>query len=191
MLDVSESKGITRRERPARISWWIGGPANICWYNVPLRFRLEAALRLAEIRQDRIDELKGLVDLLTDFRTGKNNLARDENEQDNLWLHHAVDETREQFRLVRAEHVMARCQTLETDRKLDVAGADNVLDLKVGELCVEAELLNDASVFPRCQLGVIFGFRTSDDHLSTCKDQSGCLWLTDTHNDGGKTLRID
>lgn len=114
------------------------------WYNAPLLFlEVKPDLRLAEVRQDRVDELKGLVDFLTNLGTGKNNLAGNEDEQDDLWLHHAVDETGEQFRLVRAEHMMARCQTLETDRELDVAGADNVLDLEVGELCVKTELLDD------------------------------------------------
>jgi len=162
----------------------------MCWYNVPLRQRFGVCLRLAKVRQDRVDELKGLVDLFANLGTGKNDLAGYEDEQNNLWLHHTVDETREKFRLVRAEHVMARCQALKTNGELDVAGADNVLNLKVGELCVEAELLDDSGVFSRRQFGVILRLGTSDNHLSTCKDQSGCLWFANTHDDGGKTLEI-
>ena len=50
--------------------------------------------------QDRIDHLEGCVDLLTDLGTGKYNLAAHENQEHNLRLHHAVDETREQLRFV-------------------------------------------------------------------------------------------
>lgn len=78
-------------------------------------------LGLAKIRQDRVDELKGLVDLLTDLSTSEHNLATDEDEQDNLGLHHAVDKTREQLRLVGRESVMARCKTLQANGELDVA----------------------------------------------------------------------
>ena len=72
-------------------------------------------LGLAEVRKNRVDELKGLVDLLSDFGTGEDDLAGDEDEQHDLGLHHSVDETREKFGLVRAEHVMARAQALESD----------------------------------------------------------------------------
>jgi hypothetical protein len=72
-----------------------------------------------------------LVDFLADLCSGKDNLARDEDEEDDPRLHHTIDETREQFRLIRRESVMARCKTLETNGEADVARADNVLDLKV------------------------------------------------------------
>ena len=55
---------------------------------------------LAEVREHRVDELEGLVDLLADFGASKHDLARDEDEQHNLRLHHPVDETRKQLRLV-------------------------------------------------------------------------------------------
>jgi hypothetical protein len=84
-----------------------------------------------------------LIDLLADLGAGEDDLARDEDEEHNLRLHHAVDETREELRLVGREVVMARSKTLETDWKLDVAAADDVLDLEVGEASVEAELLDD------------------------------------------------
>jgi hypothetical protein len=50
---------------------------------------------------------------------------------------------------------MATGKTLKTDRELDVGGTDNVLDLEVGELRVEAKLLDDTSVFARRQLGIL------------------------------------
>lgn len=106
-----------------------------------------------------------------------------------LGLHHSVDETREQFRLIRAEHVMARCQTFETNGELDVARANNVLNLEVGKLGVEAELLNDTGVLARGKLGVVLRLGTSDDHLTRCEDQSGSLGLANTHDDSCETLK--
>ena len=143
---------------------------------------------LAEVGEHRVDELERLVDFLTDLGTGQDNFAGHEDEEYNLGLHHAVDETREELGLVRAEHVVTACQAFETDRELDVARADNVLDLEVGELRVEAKLLNDTSVLAACKLAVILGLGTGDDHLAGGEDQGGRLGLTNTHNDGGKTL---
>ena len=72
-----------------------------------------------------------MVDLFTNLGTSEDDLARHEDEQNDLGLHHAVDETGEEFRLVGRESVMARCKTLETNREANVAGADNVLNLEV------------------------------------------------------------
>lgn len=88
-------------------------------------------LRLAEVRQDGVDELERLVDLLANLGTGQDDLAADEDEEDDLGLHHAVDETREELRLVGREGVMARCKSLQANGELDVAGANDVLDLEV------------------------------------------------------------
>ncbi len=99
-------------------------------------------------------------------------------------------------------------EAFKTDRKLDVARADNVLDLEIHELGIETKLLNDSCVFTRRQARVfeaktsvssrhktlreptILRFGTSDYHLAGSKDQSGSLGLTDTHDDGGKSLWI-
>lgn len=149
-----------------------------------------------------------MVDLFTDLGTSEDDLARDEDEKHlgdvsmrkktwsrwkgthDLGLHHSVDETGEQLRLVRAEHVMACGKTFQTDRELDVAGADNVLDLKVGELGIEAELLDNTSVLAGSELRVVFGLGTSDDHLARGEDQGGGLGLADTHDDSGETLWV-
>ena len=147
-------------------------------------------LDLAEILQHRVDHLKSLIDLLADFGTGQDNLAADEDQKHDLGLDHTVDETREQLRLIRAEVVMLGGQTLEANRELDVARADDVLDLEIGELGIEAKLLNDARILARRKLRVILGFRTSNNHLSTCEDQSGSLGLTDTHDNSRETLRV-
>lgn len=138
--------------------------------------------------QDRIDHLEGLIDLLTDLGTSQDDLATDEDQEDDLGLHHTVDETGEEFRLIGAEVVVARSQTLQTDGELDVARADNVLDLEVRELRVEAELLDDARILAGRKLGVVLGLGTSDDHLAGGEDERGGLGLTDTHDHGRETL---
>ena len=107
-------------------------PAGVCSQgSLKPNLEREGRSRLAEIRQDWVNELKGLVDLLTDLGTSKDDLARYEDQEDNSRLHHTVDETREQLRLVGRESVMARCKTLETNGEANVAGADNVLNLEV------------------------------------------------------------
>jgi hypothetical protein len=146
------------------------------------------ANKSAHTREHRIDQLESLINLLTHFGASQNNLTADEDQEHNLGLYHAIDETREQLRLVGAEVVMLGGQTLETDRELDVAAADDVLDLEVRELGVETELLDDTSVLAGSKLGVILRLGTGDDHLARGEDQSGGLGLTDTHDDGGKTL---
>lgn len=140
--------------------------------------------------QHGIDHLESLIDLLANFRACENNLATDEDEEHNLGLDHAVDETGKQLGLVGAEVVMLGSKTLQTDGELDVARTHNVLDLEVGELGVEAELLNDTGILAGSKLGVIFRLGASDDHLARRKDQSGGLGLTDTHDNSGETLGV-
>ena len=143
---------------------------------------------LAEVGEHGVDELEGLVDLLADLGTGQDDLAGNEDQEDDLGLHHTVDETREELGLVGAEHVVTAGKTFKADRELDVARSDNVLDLEVGELCVEAELLDDTGVLARGKLAVVFGFGTGYDHLARGEDQGGGLGLTDTHDNGRETL---
>ena len=51
--------------------------------------------------------------------------------------------------------VMTRRKALQTDGELDIARADNVLDLEVRELGVKAKLLDDSCVFTRRQARVL------------------------------------
>jgi len=51
--------------------------------------------------KNRVNHLERLVDLLANLGSSEDNLAADEDEKNNLWLDHTVDETREQLRLVR------------------------------------------------------------------------------------------
>lgn len=136
----------------------------------------------------RIDHLESLVDLFSHFGSGEHNLAADEDQKHDLRLDHTVDQTREQFRLVRAEVNVARSQTFETNRELDVTRPDNVLDLEVRELGVEAELLDDTGVLARSKLRVILRLGTGDDHLARRENQGRSLGLADTHNNGSETL---
>lgn len=139
-------------------------------------------------REHRIDQLESLIDFLAHFGAGQDDLAADEDQEHNLGLHHTVDQTGEQFRLIGAEVVMATRQTLQTDGELDVARADDVLDLEIRELGIEAKFLDDTRVLAGRQLRVIFRLGTGDDHLARGKDQRGGLGLTDTHDHGGETL---
>jgi hypothetical protein len=145
-------------------------------------------LDLAEVRKHRVDHLECLVDLFTDLGTCQDNLATDEDQQDDLGLHHTVDETGEQFGFVRTEIVVATSQTLQTNGELDVTRADDVLDLEIRELGVETKLLDNPCVLPRRQLRVIFRFGTGDDHLSRRENQRSGLRLSNTHDHGSETL---
>ena len=100
----------------------------------------------------RVDHLEGLVDLLPNFRTRQDDLATDENEQDDLGFDHSVDQAREQLRLIGAEVMMARCQSLQANGELDVTGANDVLDLEIRELRIEAKLLDDTGILSRRKL---------------------------------------
>lgn len=140
--------------------------------------------------QDWVNHLESLIDLLADLGTSENDLAADEDEQDNLGLDHAVNQAREQLRFVRAEVVMLRSKAFKSDGKLDIARSHNVLDLEVGELGIESELLNDTSILARGKLGVVLRFGASYNHLSAGEDESRGLRLTDTHDDSRETLGI-
>lgn len=139
-------------------------------------------------RQHRVDHLKGLIDLFADFGPGQDNLAAYEDEEHNFGLDHTIDETREQLRLVGAKVVMTAGQTLQTDGKLDVARAHNVLDLEIRKLCVEPQLLDDSRIFARRQFRVVFRLGARHHHLARREDESGGLGFTDAHDDGRETL---
>lgn len=155
-----------------------------------VRLVLDASLDLAEVLEHRVNHLEGLVDLLTDLGTSEDDLATNEDEKHNFRLNHSVNETREQLRLIGAEIVVARRKTLEPNGELDVARADNILDLEVRELGVEAELLDDTRVLAASKLRVILGFGTSNYHLARGEDQSRRLGLTNSHDDSSETLWV-
>lgn len=84
--------------------------------------------------------------------------------------------------------MMAACQALQTNGKLDVARAHNVLDLEIGELGIEPQLLDDSRVLARCEFRIVFRLGAGHDHLARREDESGCLGFTDAHDDGRETL---
>jgi hypothetical protein len=167
-------------------------------------------LGLAEVAKHRVDELESGVDLGANFGTGQDDFSADEDKKHDLRLHHAVDQTGEELRLVAGESVMSRSQTLETDGKLDVAGADDVLDLEVLERSAEAKLLDDARVLARCQTlsglsvyrcvyphtqmrttyRVILRLGASHDHLSRREDKRRRLGFTNAHDYSRKSLGV-
>ena len=85
---------------------------------------------------------------------------------------------------------MSRGQSLQANGELDVAGANDVLDLEVRKLGIESELLDNTSVLAGCKTAVILALGTSDDHLAGSEHESRCLWLTNTHDHGSETLRV-
>jgi hypothetical protein len=91
-----------------------------------------------EIFQDGVDQLEGVIDLISNLGTSKDNLSAHEDQEHDLGLDHAVDKTREQLRLIRAEVMLSRNQTFQTDGELDVARTNNVLGLKVRKPSIEA-----------------------------------------------------
>jgi len=121
----------------------------------PRNLRYSFRSDLAEIREHRVDQLEGLVDLFTDFSAGEDDLPADKDQKNNLRFHHTIDETRKQLRFIGAEVVMPAGQAFQTDGELDVARAYDVLDLKVRELGVEAEFLDDTGILSRSQFRVI------------------------------------
>ncbi len=83
---------------------------------------------------------------------------------------------------------MPKVKTLKTDGEFDIARSDDVLDLELSELSIEAELLDNTSVFARGEAGIVLGFGTSNDHLARRENKRGRFGLANTHNDGSKTL---
>ena len=145
---------------------------------------------------------------MTYLGASEDDLARDENEEHDLWRVHAVNETREQLRLVlrgttvsqkahfshfshltyTAERGVRHRESFETNRKLDVTAPDHVLNLKLGEARREPQLLDNASVLARRLAAVLLALRTRHDHFARGENQGRRLWLANSHNDRSKAL---
>ena len=136
----------------------------------------------------RVDHLERLIDLFSHLGASQDDLAAHEDQEHNLGFDHAINQTREQLWLVGAEVVMTAGKTFETDRELDVARANDVLDLEIRKLCVESELLDDPSIFARGKLRVVLRLGAGHNHLARGEDQSCGLWFANTHDDGRETL---
>ena len=140
--------------------------------------------------QHRIYRLERLIDLLSHFRSRQDNLPTHEDQKHDLRLHHPIDQAREQFGLVTAEVMMLGRKTFETNRELDIARPNDVLDLEIRELGIKPQLLDDAGVLAAGKFAVILGFGTGDDHFPGGEDQGGSFGVADPHDHGGETLLI-
>lgn len=95
---------------------------------------------------------------------------------------------RTHLRLITAELAVAVCKPFKTNGELDIARAYNVLNLELGKFGVKAQFLHNTRVFTRRQTRIILRLCTGNDHLARRKDEGSSLRITDTHNDGRKTL---
>lgn len=93
-------------------------------------------------------------------------------------------------RLVLAEGGVERGQSLKRDRKSNITGSNDIVELVIEELGSEAKLQDDARELASCQSGIIFRFVARDDHLAGCKNQSSGLGISDTHDDSREALRV-
>ena len=59
-----------------------------------------STLYVMHTRKHRIDHLESLIDLFSHFGAGQDNLAAYEDEEYDFRLDHAIDEAREQLRLI-------------------------------------------------------------------------------------------
>ena len=101
------------------------------WLATALIWTSRRILDFSEVVQHGIDQLEGLINLLAHFRASQDDFSANENQEYDLGLHHSIDQTREELRFVGREVVMARGETFETNWKLDVTRAHNILDLEV------------------------------------------------------------
>jgi len=79
-------------------------------------------------------------------------------------------------------------KTFKTNGEFDIARPDDVLDLELSELSIEAKLLDNTSIFARGKARVVLGFGASNNHLARRKNKRGRFGLANTHNDSSKTL---
>lgn len=146
---------------------------------------------IAKVGEHGIDKVEGLVDFLADLGTSQDEFSTDENKKHDFGSHHAIDETREEFGFVGAEHMVAAGQTLKTNWKLDVARPNDIVNLELGEFSVEAQLLTDTSVVATCKLAIVFKIGASDDHPPRGKNERRRLGFADTHDHSCETLGGD
>jgi hypothetical protein len=92
------------------------------------------------------------------------------------------------LRLITAKLPVAVRKTLQVNGELDITTTHNVLNLKLGELGIEAEFLHNPRVLARRQPRIVLRFCTSDDHLARGKDKRGGFRIANSHDDGRETL---
>lgn len=93
--------------------------------------------------------------------------------------------------LIAGEFAVPEVKTFKSDGELDIARPDNVLNLELSKLSIEAELLDNTGVFARGEAGVVLRFGAGNDHLARRKDKRGRLGVANAHDDGSKALMVD
>lgn len=98
-------------------------------------------LLLSEAEQNRVDEVETLQDVAAGLGASEDDLSVDKDQHDQTWLHHAVDETGKELRLIGTELAVHAMQTLQTNGETQIDGGHNILEAIVAELDWEAQLL--------------------------------------------------
>ena len=77
---------------------------------------------------------------------------------------------------------MTECQTLQPDWELDITTPHYILDLEFRKLGVESQFLDNTSIFPRRESGIVFGLGTCDYHFTRCEYEGGRFGISNTHD---------
>lgn len=105
---------------------------------------------LSEAMKDGINILETFSDFGFGFGSGEDDFAIDEDEENDAWLHHSVNEPWEQFRLITRELTVHLIQIFQSNGKPEVDGRHQVLNFEVDKLDLVAKLLNNSRKFSRC-----------------------------------------
>ena len=103
-------------------------------------------LSLSVLTDNRINVTEGCVNFLSVLGSSENEFARDKNENDNARLDHSKDQTREKFGFVCGKIAMDKCERFQANMKANIAATNHILNLEIGKLCLEAQLLNDTGI---------------------------------------------
>lgn len=177
-------------------------------------------LLLSTAIQDGSDPGKGLLDVVVvlpviipyqcHLRSRDDNLSRHENEENDLRIHHSVDEAGKELGLVLPLSLnycsyssgidMVNRQALQTDWELVVAHSDNVVDIGLdfihfrnGNELLRIILPTSSNGENRdkllcCSIDIVATLRPGEDNLAGFKDKSRALRIANSHNEGSKSL---
>lgn len=121
---------------------WLHLAICLLWRN-EVWLGVKVASRLLEFGKYWQDEIESLIDFFSHLQRGQKgsserkslgktttlthlgpsqyNLARNENEQNHLWLDHSIDQSWEQLRLIRRVHAVAICKSLQSNWEANIA----------------------------------------------------------------------
>ena len=177
-------------------------------------------LLLSTAIQDGSDPGKGLLDVVVvlpviihyqcHLRSRDDNLSRHENEENDLRIHHSVDEAGKELGLVLPLSLnycsyssgidMVNRQALQTDWELVVANSDNVVDtgldfihFRNGNELLRIILPTSSNGENRdkllcCSIDIVAALRPGEDNLAGFKYKSRALRIANSHNEGSKSL---